>query len=290
MTPRMCGGCVRRGAIIVGKTNTPEFGLRPVTENDALRPDPQPVEHRALGRRLLRRERCRHRCGNGGARRWQRSRWLDPDSCVVLRTRRAQAEPRTGVDRPGLRRFGCGTPADGVLTRTVHRHGDGARCDRRLRAWRSAPTTARAAVPSRRGAAAARSVPGQRRVTAPLGSAGRRRAVAAAQRGRGTPAGTRPRCRRVDARLGREASRELGDVHGRHPPAPCPRRGAPARRPRRPEPLEPATRAWLVDSPGSRWSRTSRPPSSCPVLAAGDRSWAGDDIDPADPHPHPATG
>ena len=51
------------GLVTVGKTNTPELGILPTTEPHGLRPDPQPVGHHPLHRRLER------RLGGGGGRR-----------------------------------------------------------------------------------------------------------------------------------------------------------------------------------------------------------------------------
>ena len=56
------------GFVIVGKTNTPEFGLMPTTEPEAARPDAQPVGHVAHPRRLERRLRR-----GGRERAWCRS-------------------------------------------------------------------------------------------------------------------------------------------------------------------------------------------------------------------------
>ena len=67
-TPPTSGGCARRARSSSARRNTPELGLRPVTENDRYGADPQPVEHRALGRRLVRRKR-----GRRGGRAWSDS-------------------------------------------------------------------------------------------------------------------------------------------------------------------------------------------------------------------------
>ena len=87
------------GAIIVGKTNTPELGILPVTEPDALRPRPQPVGHLAHAGRLLRRQRRGRRVGHGPDRARQRRRRLDPHPGFVLRARGAEAQPRARLAR-----------------------------------------------------------------------------------------------------------------------------------------------------------------------------------------------
>ena len=82
-SPTTTAAHVRRlreaGAIVVGKTNTPELGLRPVTENARFGATRNPLEPRALGRRLVGRQRGRGRRRHGRPRRRQRPRRLDPD-------------------------------------------------------------------------------------------------------------------------------------------------------------------------------------------------------------------
>lgn len=45
----------KAGLLILGKTNTPEFGITPFTEPEFVRPYPKPVERRVFPRRLQRR-------------------------------------------------------------------------------------------------------------------------------------------------------------------------------------------------------------------------------------------
>ena len=84
------------GAVIVGKTNMPEFGSVPYTESDAFGADPQPLGPDALAGRVEWRQRGRsgHRDGGGGDGR--RRRRVDPDPGRLLRALRAQAPAGTG--------------------------------------------------------------------------------------------------------------------------------------------------------------------------------------------------
>ena len=75
------------GLIPLGKTNVPEFGLLPLTEPKLYGPAPQSLEFRSFDRRFLGRV---GGCSSGGycsARTRQRRRWLDPHTCIVLRSR-----------------------------------------------------------------------------------------------------------------------------------------------------------------------------------------------------------
>src|SRR5437867_1402717 len=56
----------RAGLMIVGKTNTPEFGMVPTCEPGAVRANPESVGHHALDQRIERRIGGRGRLGNGG--------------------------------------------------------------------------------------------------------------------------------------------------------------------------------------------------------------------------------
>ena len=71
-----------------------------------LRRDSEPVERRALGRRVVGRERLRGGLGDGGAGGRQRPRRVDPDPRVVLRPGRAQAQHGARLDGARLRRPG----------------------------------------------------------------------------------------------------------------------------------------------------------------------------------------
>ena len=89
------------GAVIVGKTNMPEFGAIPFTESDALRADPQPVGPDAVAGRLQRRQRGRGRHRDGRRRDGWRRRWLDPHPRRVRGPLRAEAATRPGHHRAG---------------------------------------------------------------------------------------------------------------------------------------------------------------------------------------------
>ena len=94
----------RAGLIILGRTNTPEFGMAPGLRAAAVRPDPQPVVDRPFDqrveRRLRRSRRVRH--GADGAR--QRRGRLDPLPRVGLRPVRSQTDPGSGAARTAVRR------------------------------------------------------------------------------------------------------------------------------------------------------------------------------------------
>ena len=80
------------GFVICGKTNTPELGILPTAEPRRFGAVAQPVEHRALHRRLLGRVGRRGGVGHGAGRARQRRRRLDPDPRLVLRPGRAEAD------------------------------------------------------------------------------------------------------------------------------------------------------------------------------------------------------
>ena len=106
------------GAIVVGKTNTPEWGARPVTEPERYGPARNPHDPRADHGRLLGRQRRRGRGRPGRARARQRRRRLDPDPGLLLRRRRAQADPL-----PGPARAGAGRLRGLRRRRRAHPHG-----------------------------------------------------------------------------------------------------------------------------------------------------------------------
>ena len=94
------------GGVILGKTTTPEFGHKGVTDSPLFGITRNPVEPRADAGRI---ERRRGRGGGGGARaarRGHRRRRLHPDPRVVLRDLRAQAVVRARAAIPGLSRAG----------------------------------------------------------------------------------------------------------------------------------------------------------------------------------------
>ena len=82
------------GLVIFGKTNTPEFGAKGVTESELWGAGAQPVEHRPHARRVLRRlgrgGRGGHRTGGGG----QRRRRLGADPGRLQRAGRPEDQPR----------------------------------------------------------------------------------------------------------------------------------------------------------------------------------------------------
>ncbi len=92
------------GWSIFGKTNTPEFGAKGITEPELLGRGAQPVEHRPHPRRLVgrlrRRGRRRHRAGG----RRQRRRRLDPDPGGLQRPGRPQDQSRPRPLRSADRR------------------------------------------------------------------------------------------------------------------------------------------------------------------------------------------
>ena len=99
----------RSGLIILGKTNTPEFGLTVTTEPDALRPDPEPLGPGPDDRRLQWRFGCGG--GHGTGRHGPRQRWrrVDQDTGILLRGVWSQAHPSSEPLGPGLRRRYHGT-------------------------------------------------------------------------------------------------------------------------------------------------------------------------------------
>ena len=102
------------GAVIVGKTNNPEFCYRGFTDNAVFGADPQPVVARPDARRLERRRRRVGRVRRDPARAGHRRRRVDPDPVGVLRRGRAQADVRARAEAAGLPRL-----ADPVGRRTA---------------------------------------------------------------------------------------------------------------------------------------------------------------------------
>jgi len=79
------------GAIVVGKTTTPEFGQQCLTQSATFRPHPQCLASRPQFGRLQRRL-CGCCCRGLGADRGRHRRWrIDAHSCRVQRHRRVQA-------------------------------------------------------------------------------------------------------------------------------------------------------------------------------------------------------
>ena len=94
----------RAGLIIVGKTNTPEFGMAPACEPALFGPtrNPWDTDRSTSGSSGGSAAAVGVRHGAGRTR--QRPRRLDPLSGVGVRAVRAQADPRPQPARPGVRR------------------------------------------------------------------------------------------------------------------------------------------------------------------------------------------
>ncbi len=83
---------VEAGAVIVGKTNNPEFCYRGITDNDALRDDPQPAQPRPDQRRFERR-----RGGVGRRPGW--CRWRSGRTVAGRSASRPRSAGRSGSSR-----------------------------------------------------------------------------------------------------------------------------------------------------------------------------------------------
>ncbi len=106
------------GAVVVGKTNMPEFGQWPFTESVAHGITRNPWDTTQATGRLQRGHRRRGggRAGRRGHRRGRRR--LDPDPVGVLRSVRTQAAARPGDDVPDAHGWWA-LSTTGPLTRTV---------------------------------------------------------------------------------------------------------------------------------------------------------------------------
>ena len=141
------------GAVLPGKTTTPELGWKGVTDSPLDRRHPQPVGPGQDPGRLQRRQLGGARRRHGPARARHRRRRLDPDPVRVLRPARAQADlrPRARVAgepvRPGLARR-----PDGAHGR---RPGAAARRDRAARRPRLDSAPAADGAPSATGSTTA---------------------------------------------------------------------------------------------------------------------------------------
>ncbi len=113
-------GCARPGAIIIGKTTTPEFGVKGLTDGPAFGTTRNPWNLERTSRRLVRR---RGGGGGGGARAARpRYRWrgVDPRAGRLLRPGRAEADAGRGAGGYGARRL-----RQQHLCRAAGTHGDG---------------------------------------------------------------------------------------------------------------------------------------------------------------------
>ena len=90
------------GFVIVGKTNTPEFGTVAFTESELNGSTSNPWSPELTPGRLERRRGCGARGGPRADRARQRRRRLDPHPVVVLRPLRAEAVARPRLERAVL--------------------------------------------------------------------------------------------------------------------------------------------------------------------------------------------
>ena len=136
------------GLVIVGRTNTPEFGLTPYTEPQAFGPTRNPWSAAALARGLERRIGGGRGGAHGASGQRRRRRRLDPHPGVLLRPVRLQAQPRHDADRARVRR-GLARLRDRTCAHPLGARQRGhARCDGRHRSGRALRGTAlRAHVP-----------------------------------------------------------------------------------------------------------------------------------------------
>ena len=252
------------GAIVVGKTNSPELGLRPVTENLRFGATCNPWNPNLSAGGSSGGSAAAVAAGLvgladgsdlGGSIR------IPASCCGVVGP---QAEPRPGLDRPRLRRSG----GRHAVRRRAHPHrprcGSRARRDRRRRTGRPTPSGDRLALVRGRGAVRAAAGAGAGGADGPARRACGRRAESRRRRGsRGTGV-TRARCARSNARLGRRiVSIELGHLPDRHRAAPAARRRAsprPERRARAPRAGDARLAARFGADLPRRLSRSGRAP------------------------------
>ena len=122
--PKTSAAAVERlleaGAIVLGKTNIPEFGHKGITDNLPLRSDQHAVEDRIQFWRLVGRQR---RCGSrrhGRSRPGHRWRRLGPDPGLLQRGRRIQAFLWPSPIRDPTRRFPVGPSARAYRATCAH--------------------------------------------------------------------------------------------------------------------------------------------------------------------------
>ena len=92
----------RAGAIILGKTNTPEFGHKAITDNLVFGAEPQPLEPGAYAGRIQRRRGSGSGDGAGTAGGGDRRGWIDPHSVELLCDLRAETDAGAGRHGPNL--------------------------------------------------------------------------------------------------------------------------------------------------------------------------------------------
>ena len=108
------------GLVIFGKTNTPEFGAKGVTEPDAWGPTRNPWDLTRTPGRLVGRIGGRRRGGHRPVRRGQRRRRIHSHPGGLLRAGRPEARPRADARRvPATGEPMHGAAVQGVVSRTV---------------------------------------------------------------------------------------------------------------------------------------------------------------------------
>ena len=111
----------RAGLVILGRTNTPEFGMVPDLRAAGCRAHPQPVGPAALDQRIERRIGSCRRVADGADGPRQRPRRLHALPRGGVRAVRAEADPGAQPARPGVRRrrrrMGGGARPDAVSVR-----------------------------------------------------------------------------------------------------------------------------------------------------------------------------
>ncbi len=106
------------GMVSLGKTNTPEFGSPCYTEPDVAPPAVTPWDTSRMAGGSSGGAAAAVAAGLVPVAQGVRRRWLDPHPRIVLRDRRAQAEPRAHLRRPDVRR-----PRRAGDGRTARAHG-----------------------------------------------------------------------------------------------------------------------------------------------------------------------
>ncbi len=138
------------GFVICGKTNTPEFGILPTTEPQRFGPSRNPWNTEPLDRRVLRWFGGRGGLGHGARRARQRRGRLHPDSRLVLRPGRAEADAGAQLGCPRLRRHDGRSGGRARRDALGARLGGHPRLHGRSRSRRSRTGRRRCAVPRSR--------------------------------------------------------------------------------------------------------------------------------------------